>query len=124
MTDEKKKMLFFLTHGMNAPQLARAALMFASISAAMDVETVLYCIMEGAEILVKGRVDEEIVKPGKPTLRQRMNEAIEQGVKFQVCDRTLKAKDIDEEDLIEEAEVVGAATLIDLALDCDGVLCF
>jgi predicted peroxiredoxin len=120
----KKKMLFFLIHGLDALQLARACFMFATISAMMDVETTIYCIMGGAEVLVKGTAEKDSVAPGKPNLVQRMDEAIKAGVRIVLCDRTLRAKDISPEELIPEAKIVGAATLIDLALDADATLTF
>jgi predicted peroxiredoxin len=120
----EKKMLFFLTHGLDGLHLARACFMFATISALMDVETTIYSIMGGAEVLVKGNAEKDIVASGKPTLVQRMNEAIQAGVKIVLCDRTLRAKDISPDELIPEAKIVGAATLIDLALDADATLTF
>jgi predicted peroxiredoxin len=120
----KKKMLFFLIHGLDALQLARACFMFASISAMMDVETTIYCIMGGAEVLVKGTAEKDSIAQGKPNLVQRMDEAIKAGVRIVLCDRTLRAKDISPEELIPEAKIVGAATLIDLALDADATLTF
>lgn len=98
--------------------------MFATISATMDVKTTVYCIMEGAEVLVKGNPNKDVVEEGKPNLAQRLDEAIKAGVKIVLCDRTLRAKNIDPAKLIPEAKIVGAATLIDLALDADGTLTF
>lgn len=121
---EKKKALFFLTHGLNAPQLARACFMFAAISATMDIETTVYCIMEGAEALVKENLDKDIVEPGKPNLATRLQEAIDAGVEIKVCDRTLRTKNIDAANLIPEAKIVGAATFIDLALEADTTVTF
>lgn len=98
--------------------------MFATISATMDVKTTVYCIMEGAEILVKGNPEKDVVEEGKPNLVQRLDEAIKAGVEILLCDRTLRAKNIDPKDLIPQAKIVGAATLIDLALEADGTLTF
>ncbi len=120
----KKKMLFFLIHGLDALHMARACFMFATISAMMDVETTIYCVMGGAEAIVKGTAEKDVVAEGKPNLVKRMKEAIDAGVKIVVCDRTLRAKDIPPENLIPEAKIVGAATLIDLALEADGTLTF
>lgn len=117
-------MLFFLIHGLNAPQIARACFMFATMSATMDVETTVYCVMEGADVLVKGNPEKDVVEDGKPNLAQRLDEAVKAGVKIMVCDRTLRAKNIPSSSLIPEAKIVGAATLIDLALEADGNLTF
>jgi predicted peroxiredoxin len=98
--------------------------MFATISATMDIETTVYCIMEGAEALVEGNPEKDVVEEGKPNLAQRLDEAIKAGVEIVLCDRTLRAKNIDPKRLISEAKIVGAATLIDLALEADGTLTF
>ncbi len=121
---ERQKMLFLLTHGLNAPQLARSCMMFAAISAVMEVDTTVYCVMEGAEVMVKGNAEKDVVKPGKPDLTQRLKEAIDAGVKIQVCNRTLKAKGIPPDQLIDGAKIVGATTLVDIALDADATLTF
>jgi len=119
-----KKMLFFLIHGLDALHMARACFMFAAISATMDVDTTVYCVMGGAEAIVKGNAEKDRTAPDKPNLVQRLDEAIKAGVKIVVCDRTLRAKNIRAEDLIPEAKVVGAVTLIDLTLEADGTLTF
>ncbi len=119
-----KKLVFLLKTGFNRPGITRGALMFSAISASMDVETVLYCVQEGADVMVKGAVDKEEVKPGIPTIKQRLQEAIDAGVDIQVCSATAKLKRITEDDLIEHARITGAATLIDLALESDNVICW
>jgi len=113
-----------LKTGFNQPGITRAALMFSSISAAMDVDTIVYCVQEGADILVRGAVDKEEAKPGIPTIKQRLEEAIDAGVRFEICDATAKVRGIKKEELIPQARIVGAARLIDLALDSDKVISF
>jgi predicted peroxiredoxin len=120
----KKKLVFLLKTGFNKPGITRGALMFSAISASMNVETVLYCVQEGADIMVRGAVDREEVKPGVPTIKQRLQEAIDAGVDIQVCSATAKLKGITQEDLIEPARITGAATLIDLALSSGNVICW
>lgn len=123
--EEKKRFLVLLTCGLSTPAPARSALMFATLAAAaFDLEAVVYCVQEGVEIMVKGMVDKEKVTPGVPTLKQRLAEAIEAGVRLEVCEETAANKDITQEDLIPEAKIVGGAVLIDHALNCAGMLCF
>jgi predicted peroxiredoxin len=118
-----ERLVFVLTTGFNSPGITRATLMFSAISAAMDVETTLFCVQDGAEIMVRGALEREEVKQGVPTIKQRLEEAIEAGVEILVCEQTMRVKGIREEELIEEAKVSGAATLIDLALEARNVLC-
>ncbi|WP_457555602.1 DsrE family protein [Candidatus Pyrohabitans sp.] len=118
-----ERLVFVLTTGLNSPGVTRATLMFSAISAAMDVETTLFCVQDGAEIMVRGALDREESKTGVPTIKQRLEEAIEAGVEILVCEQTIRVKGISEDELIEEAKVSGAATLIDLALEAKNVLC-
>lgn len=120
----KKRFLVLLTMGLNAPAPARSAFMFATLAAAAYLDTVVYCVQDGAGLMVKGVAEREKVKPGIPTLVQRIAEARAAGVRFQVCEQTAVNKGIREEDLIEGAEIVGGAVLINHALNCDGMLCF
>lgn len=125
MQGDKKRFLILLISGLSTPAPARSALMFATLAAAaFDLETVVYCVQEGAEIMVKGAVDREKVTPGVPTLKQRLAEAIEAGVRLEVCEQTAANKGITQQDLIPEAKIVGGAVLIEHALNCAGMLCF
>ncbi len=121
---KKKRFLVLLTAGLDTPAPARSAFMFATLAAATYLETTVYCVQDGAELMVKGVAEREDVKPGMPTLAQRIAEARVAGVRFQVCEQTAINKGIREEDLIEGAEIVGGAVLIHHALNCDGMLCF
>ncbi|WP_290899571.1 DsrE family protein [Ferroglobus sp.] len=119
----EKKLVFVLSKGLNYPDIARTTLMLAALSANLGIKTTVFCFQDGVEIMVKGALDKEEVKPGVPTIRQRLNEAIEAGVKIYVCSQTLVVRKIKEEDIIDEVEVAGAATFIYLALEADKVIC-
>ncbi len=121
---EKKKLLVMLVTGPKEPPVVRSALMFAGISATMDVETTLYCVQDGVGALVKTYIEGEKVEPGKPSTRQRLEEAMKFGVDIQACETACRNKNIKQEDLVAGVRITGAATLIDLALDADATLCF
>ncbi len=124
-TDEEKSLfLVVLRSGLNAPGHVRAALMYASIAAAMDQDTVVYCVQEGADVMVKGAPAKEQTKPGVPTIAQRLAEAIEIGVRLEVCEQTADTRNIRAEDLIPEAKLIGGASLIDYSIRCKGQLTF
>ncbi len=121
---EDNLFLVVLRTGLENPSLIRSALMFATLAAAMDQEPVLYCVQQGADVMVKGAADQEEVIPGKPTITQRMAEALEAGVRLEVCEQTAKVRDIRAEDLVPGAELVGGAKLIDYAIRARGTLTF
>jgi predicted peroxiredoxin len=122
--EDRPLFLVVLRSGLNAPGQVRAALMYAALAAAMDQDTVVYCVQEGADVMVKGAPDKEQTKPGVPTIAQRLGEAIEIGVRLEVCEQTADTRNIRAEDLIPEAKLIGGASLIDYAIRCKGQLTF
>ena len=125
--EEKKEENLFLVvlrSGLNAPGQVRAALMYASIAAAMNKDVIVYCVQEGADVMVKGAPEKEQTKPGMPTIAQRLAEAIEIGVRLEVCEQTADTRGIKAEDLIPEAKLIGGASLIDYAIRARGQLTF
>ncbi len=120
---EDERLVFVLSKGLNYPDIARTTLMLAALSAKLGIKTTLFCFQDGAEIMVRGALDNEEILPGVPTVRQRLNEAIEAGVEILVCSQTLVVRNIREEDLIEHAKPSGAATLIFLAKEAENVIC-
>jgi predicted peroxiredoxin len=104
---------------------ARSALMFATLAAAGDYKTILYCIQNAVDILVKGAIDKhEKPQEGVPTLAQRLEEAQQFGVEIQCCTQTMANKRIAEQDLIPGVKPAGAMNLISLASTAKGSLCF
>ncbi len=103
----------------------RSALMFAALAASANLRTILYCIQEAVDVMVKGAIAKhEKPLPGAPTLTQRLGEAIEMGVEIQCCTQTMANKKVTEEDLVEGVRAAGAMSLIDLATGARGTLCF
>lgn len=116
--------LVVLRTGMNQPGQVRAALMYASIAAAMDQNVVVYCVQEGADPFKRGVMETEPTKPGVPTIAQRYAEALEMGVRVEVCEQTAAVRNIKEEELVEGAVMRGGASLIDYAIRAKGTLTF
>jgi predicted peroxiredoxin len=104
---------------------ARSALMFAALAASADYRTVLYCIQNAVDIMVKGGIEEhEKPQPGVPTIRQRLDEALEMGVEIQCCTQTMANKNITDADLLPGVKAAGAMTLITLTSQAAGSLSF
>lgn len=111
--------------GFDSIARARSALMFATLAASANYQTVLYCIQSAVDILVKGAIEKnEVPQPGVPTLFQRLTEAMEMGVEIQCCSQTMANKKIAEEDLLPGVKVAGAMNLITLASKAHGALSF
>jgi len=89
----------------------------------MGIDATIYFVIKGVTIVKKGEAEK--IKLGEfPSLRQVMDQAIQAGVKLEVCEQSCILLGIDRGDFVDESAVVGAATLNDRALDADSVLCF
>jgi hypothetical protein len=116
--------LVVLRSGINAPGQVRAAFMYASLAAAMGQDTVVYCVQEGADAALKNVPEKDPSPKTGPTITQRIAEALEVGVRLEVCEQTASVRGIKAEDLIPEARLIGGASLIDYAIRARGQLTF
>ncbi len=118
----KKKILYVQTSGIDRPERTYAPFVLAATAAAMGLDATIYFVIKGVTVVKKGAAEK--VQVGQfPTLRQAMDQAIKAGVKFVVCEQSCMLLDIGRGEFIPEAKIVGAATLNDMALDADAVIC-
>jgi len=119
----KKKILYVQTSGVDTPERTYSSFILAATAAAMGLDAYIYFIIKGITVVRKGEAEK--VKLGQfPTLRQVMDQAINAGVKLVVCEQSCMLFGMARGEFIPEAKIVGAATLNDMALDADAVLCF
>ena len=103
----------------------RSALMFASLAAVAHYRTILYCIQDAVDVMVRGAIERsETQLPGAPSIAQRLREAMATGVEIQCCTQTMANKKISAEDLLEGIKPAGAMNLIALTSGARGALCF
>lgn len=120
---ERKKILYVQTSGVDTPERTYAPFILAATAAAMGLDATIYFVVKGITIVKKDAAEK--VRIGQfPTLRQAMDQAIKAGVKFAVCEQSCMLLNMGRGEFIPEAKIVGAATLNDMALDADAVLCF
>jgi len=119
----KKKILYVQTSGVDTPERAYAPFILATTAAMMNVDATVYFVIKGITLVKKGEAEK--IKIGSfPSLKEVMDQAVKAGVKLVVCEQSCGLMDIPRGDFTKEAQIVGAATLNDLALNADGVLCF
>jgi len=120
---EKKKLLYIQTSGVDTPERTYAPFILATTAVAMGIDATVYFVIKGVTVVKKGEAEK--VKLGSfPSLKQVMDQAVSAGVKLQVCEQSCMLLGIGRGDFVDPAKVVGAATLNDLVLEADGVLCF
>ena len=119
----KKKILYVQTSGVDTPERAYAPFILATTAAMMNIDATVYFVIKGITLVKKGEAEK--IKIGSfPSLEEVMDQAVKAKVKLAVCEQSCGLMGIPRGDFMKEAQIVGAATLNDLALNADAVLCF
>ena len=121
----RKKFAVQLSSGMKDVGKIKSAIMFATIAQCSGCDAVVYCVQDGADAVIKGKIKEEgTLPPGIATFEQRLADALAAGVKFQLCQQIAVNRGLKKEDLIEGTQILGGIHLINYALEYDGMLFF
>ncbi len=120
---EKKKILYIQSSGIDTPERAYAPFILATTASSMDLDATIFFLIKGVTLVKKGEA-EKIKLDSFPSLKEVLTQALNAGVKFLVCEQSCSLLGIDRGDFVEQASIVGAATLNDLVLEVDAVLCF
>jgi predicted peroxiredoxin len=120
---QKKRILYVQTSGVDTPERTYAPFILATTAAMMNIEATIYFLIKGVTVVKKGEAEK--IKIGSfPSLKEVIDQATRAGVRLQVCEQSTQLLGLSRGDFMPEAEVVGAATLNDLTLDADAILCF
>ena len=120
---EKKKILYVQTSGVDNPERSYAPFILATTAAMMGIDATVYFLIKGVMLVKKGEAEK--IKIGNfPSLSEVMDQAVKAGVKLVVCEQSCGLLGIPRGDFTPQANIVGAATLNDLALSADAILCF
>ena len=122
---QRKKFAVQLSSGVKDVGKIKSAIMFATIAQCSGCDAVVYCVQDGADAVIKGKIREEgTLPPGIATFEQRLADALAVGVKFQLCQQIAVNRGLKKEDLIEGTQILGGIHLINYALEYDGMLFF
>jgi len=120
---DKKKILYVQTSGIDTPKRLYSPFVLGTTAKAMDIDATIYFLGLGITVVKKGEA--ETVREGSfPTVKEIMDQAAAAGVKFMVCEQSTQLLNLDRGAFIDEAKIVGAATLNDLVLDADATMWF
>lgn len=123
MSATKKKILYVQTSGVDNPERAYAPFILATTAAMMNIDATIYFLIKGITLVKKGEAEK--IKIGTfPPLKDVMDQAVKAGVKMVICEQSCGLLGIPRGEFTKEANIAGAATLNDLALSADAVLCF
>jgi uncharacterized protein len=122
---EGKKILVIQTHGVETPTRTYSPLFYAMAAAAMEMEVMVWFTMNGTNQLKKGEAEKvQLVKDSNVNLKTMLQMAIDSDVKLRVCQQSLELWNMKPEDLIDGVEILGATSIIDLALNYDHTMYF
>ncbi|WP_071394215.1 DsrE family protein [Bacillus tuaregi] len=106
------KFLVSLTSAKNDPDKATVGFVVANAAVASGQDTVVFLNVEGAYLASKGYND-DIHEEGFAPLKQLMEQFVEAGGTLWVCSPCYKKRNLNEEDLIEGATIVGGAKIVE-----------
>lgn len=122
---EGKKILVIQTHGVATPTRTYSPLFYAMAAAAMEMDVMVWFTMDGTNQLKKGEAEKVQLDPTSDvTLKTMLEQALDSEVKLRVCQQSLALWNMTQEDLIDGVEILGATSIIDLALNADHVMYF
>jgi len=122
---EGKKILVIQTHGVETPTRTYSPLFYAVAAAAMEMDVMVWFTMNGTNQLKKGAAEQVQLDPTSDvTLRTMLQMALDNDVKLRVCQQSLTLWNMTTDDLIDGVSVLGATSIIDLALEADHVMYF
>jgi uncharacterized protein len=122
---EGKKILVIQTHGVETPNRTYSPLFYAMAAAAMEIEVMVWFTMDGTNQLKKGEAEKvQLVKDSNVNLKTMLEMAMDSDVELRVCQQSLELWDMKMEDVIDGVEIMGATSIIELALNYDHVMYF
>lgn len=105
------RMLFHCTHGRDDPERAVVPFIAANVAAASGQEAIVVLTVEGAWLCKRGYA-ETVEADGFPELSELLASFVEAGGQIWGCSACTTPRGITEADLVEGAQIVGAATIV------------
>lgn len=101
-----------LTYAKDNADKATVGFVIANASVASDKETMVFLSTEGVRLSQKGYAD-DIHESGFAPLKELMDNFVKAGGKIFVCSPCLKRRNLDENNLVAGAVIVGGAKLVE-----------
>lgn len=108
----KKPLLIHCTYGKDDPERAILPFIVGNVAVTADQPATIFLTIEGVRLATKGYAD-AIVKDGFTPLKEILNSFLANGGRIWACGACTKPRGITEADLIEGAQIVTAANLVE-----------
>jgi predicted peroxiredoxin len=123
MAENQKKLVLMVTQGPENPELATIPFVMAVTAQASDVDVLMGFQGNGVMLAIKGMVD-HVAAAGFPPLKDLLKTYIESGGKLYVCGPCVGSRKIAQQDMVESATIVGAATFVAECVAATNVLVY
>jgi uncharacterized protein len=108
---EHEKLVVMVTHGPEDPELATIPFAMAGAAVASDVDVVMGFQGDGCELVKKG-VAETVHADEFAPLGDLLDTIKEMGGQLLVCSPCVKKRGLDDDDLVDGAEIVAAGRFV------------
>lgn len=113
MADDK--ILIVVTSGPDTPRRCATPFFMAAIGAAMEYDVTMFFTIDGTLLLKKGMAETVVPKEGGKPVSDFLQDALDAGVRMCACTASTELHGLTAEDLIDEVEMVGGATMWQMA---------
>lgn len=111
---DKQKMVVILTNGFD-DERASAAWSVANGGVGMGFEVTMFLVSSGVDWARKGAAEKARPNPLDPTIRDMMQNVIDNGGDILVCSPCAGVRGYTEDDLIESATLAGSPAMLSIA---------
>jgi predicted peroxiredoxin len=108
-----KPLIIHCTHGKEEAERAILPFIVGNVAVTADQQAIIFLTVEGVRLATKGYA-EQVNKEGFTPLKEIMQSFITNGGKIWACGACTKPRGITDADLIEGAQIVTAANLVEV----------
>ena len=121
---EEERVMFFCTHSIDNLEVAAIPFVMGAAALAMDLQADIVLQADAVYLAKKGFLEILPSPGGFNPFPKLMSDFLELGGKLKVCVPCIKDRNIKEDDLIEEAELIAAGNLIDMGIKAKAVFTY
>jgi uncharacterized protein involved in oxidation of intracellular sulfur len=120
----EEKILYIATCAGDNPEKAAMPLVMANAALAMDIKATVVLQGNGVYLAQKGYLDTMLPAGGFPAIKELLASFLELGGELKVCVPCIKARNIDEADLVEGSQTTAAGALNLAAIEANAVMVY
>jgi predicted peroxiredoxin len=121
---DEESVLIIMTSGPETPRRCATPFFMATLAAAMDYNVKMFFTIDGILLLKKGMADSVFPKEGGKSAGDFLKDALDADVQMTACTASMELHDLHREDLIDNVQMVGGASMWEMADEAKTVISF